>query len=552
MVGAYFADMPPLNIPFLNQTDSTLPGGVTRPTWVVLDLHGAYPARQPASPLAALLNRTETLEALEARVERLRGAEWLHGVLVRFGGFAAAPATAHAVRGILGRLAQNKRVVAHLPQLTMTALIAASGATEIAAPESADVMLGGFAVESTFLGAFLKKHGIEFENLRIREYKAALTRFSQDHMDDANREQLSAYISGMEGAWARDLAAARGVTEERARSWLSGDLTSAQGALDAGLITRVAYEDELVGPATRPVAAVLDLFMPKKPSNAKAGRIAVIPLIGTIIPGKSRNNPVPLPLLGGPMAGSDTVTAALKRAKQDEKTKAIVLYVNSGGGSALASDLIWREVATSEKPVVVVMDEYAASGGYYVATHAKHIVASPYTLTGSIGVVSGKPVMRDLFARNGLNPERVGNDRALMYSASRPYSDDERALIERSIGEVYDRFVSRVAEGRKLTPERVNELGRGRIWSGLDALEHGLVDELGDLHTGIERAAELTGLPYDAPTWNATPKNHGPLPEFVQEAASVAQSAVTLDGLSLWPFGKERVLAWFDQDVKVR
>ena len=151
-LGAYFTGMAPLNIPFLNKTDSTLPGGMTHPTWVVLDMHGPYPARQPASPLAALLNRTETLEALEARIEKLGDAEWLHGVLVRFGDFTAAPAAAHAVRGMLGRLAQNKRVVAHLPQLTMTALIAASGATEIAAPESADVMLGGFAVEQTYLG----------------------------------------------------------------------------------------------------------------------------------------------------------------------------------------------------------------------------------------------------------------------------------------------------------------------------------------------------------------------------------------------------------------
>lgn len=202
--------MAPLNIPFLSKAAEQLPKGLNRPTWVILDLSGPYPARQPANPIQALLNREETLEALEARVERLRDADWLHGVLVRISEFTAAPATAHAVRGILGRLAEDKRVVAYLPQLTMTALIAASGAREIVAPESADVMVPGFAVEPTFLGAFLKKHGIEFENLRIREYKAALTRFSQEAMDDANREQLSAFLAGLETAWARDLAAARG------------------------------------------------------------------------------------------------------------------------------------------------------------------------------------------------------------------------------------------------------------------------------------------------------------------------------------------------------
>ncbi|EYB67188.1 peptidase S49 [Deinococcus phoenicis] len=536
--------MAPFHIPFLGKDEDKLPDGVARPTWVILDVTGPYPERQPGNPLQALLNREDTLEALEARIEKLRGADWLHGVLVRISEFTASPAAAHAVRQMLARLAKDKRVVAHLPQLTMTALLAASGAQEITAPESADVLVPGFATQPTYLGAFLKKHGIEFENLRIREYKAALTRFSQDHMDEANREQLTAYLTGLETAWALDLAAARGVSEDVARAWLSGDLTSAHAAQAAGLITKVAYEDELVGPGTRPLAAVIDLLMPRR-GNAKAGRVAVVSLVGTIVPGKSKNNPLPLPLLGGPQAGSDTVVAALKHAKKDDKTKAIVLYVNSGGGSALASDLIWREVATSEKPVVAVMGEYAASGGYYVLTHAKHVVASPYTLTGSIGVVSGKPVLQEFNARHGLNPEPVGNERALMYSAARPFSDDERAHVEKGISEVYDRFVSRVAEGRKLTTERVNEIGRGRIWSGLDALELGLVDELGDLRAGIERACELAGLPYDAPTWNAAPAKTGPLPEFVQEAARAAQ-------VTVWPFGRERVLTWLDQEVKVR
>ncbi|WP_412028936.1 signal peptide peptidase SppA [Deinococcus yunweiensis] len=537
--------MPLFSLPDLIKSSGGLPNGVTRPTWVVLDVTGAYPERQPSTPLQALLNRTDTLEALEARIEKLRGADWLHGVLVRISEFTAAPATAHAIRNLLAYLNEKKRVVAFVPQLTMTSMIAASGAREIAAPESADVMLGGFAVEPTFLGEFLKKRGIEFENLRIREYKAALTRFSQEHMDDANREQLQAYLDGLEGAWVQDMAQARGVEASVAAGWLSGTITSAQGALDAGLITRVAYEDELVGPATQPMMAIVDWLVPSKPSNPKAGRVAVVPVIGTIVTGKSRTNPLPLPLLGGPQAGSDTVVAALKRAVDDKATKAIVLYVNSGGGSALASDLMWREVQRSSKPVVVVMGEYAASGGYYVATHAKHIVASPYTLTGSIGVVTGKPVLTEFNRRHGLNPERVGRSSALLYSASRKYTDEERNHVERGIEEVYDRFTSRVAEGRKLTQERVNELGRGRIWSGADALERGLVDELGDLRLGLQRARELAGLPHDAPTWNVTPKNRGPLPEFVQEAAQAAT-------VQVWPFGRERVLTWLDQDLKVR
>lgn len=533
-------------IPFLH--DQNLPDGVTHPTWVVLDITGEYPARNPTQPLQALLSRHETLEALEARTKALAKADWLHGVLVKFSEFTATPATAHAIRGILRRLSQKKRVVAYLPQLTMTSLIAASGAGKLVAPESADVMLSGFAAEPTFLGEFLKKHGIEFENLRIREYKAALTRFSEDRMDDYNREQLEVFLSGLEAAWVADIAEARGVQPEVARGWLDADLTSAGAAKDAGLIDLVAYEDELVGPGTRPLAAVLNLIMEQLTPPHKGKKIALVPVIGTIVTGKSKKNPLPLPLLGGPMAGSDTVVASLRRAKEDKDTAAIVVYVDSGGGSALASDLMWREIKISPKPVVVVMGEYAASGGYYLAAGAGRILASPYTLTGSIGVVSGKPVLEKFNARQGFKPEGVGRRNALKYSSSHPFSDEEREHMKRGIEEVYHRFTSRVAQGRGLTPERVNEIGRGRIWSGHDALQLGLVDELGDLHDGVRVAAELAGISADAPVWTATPKNPGLFPEFVQETRDAAQSL----SVGIWPFGGERVLTWFDQDIKVR
>ena len=166
-------------------------------------------------------------------------------------------------------------------------------------------------------------------------------------------------------------------------------------------------------------------------------------------------------------------------------------------------------------------------------------------LTGSIGVVSGKPVMQKFNERHGFKPEGVGRESALKYSASRPFTGEQRAQMHRGIQEIYDRFITRVAEGRGLSKERVNEIGRGRIWAGADSLKLGLVDELGDLHTGLQRAAELAGLSYDAPVWTATPQKAGPLPEFVREVRDAAQ-------LSAWPFGGERVLTWLDVDLKVR
>ena len=539
-----------LNLPFLKSADAQpLPGGVSRPTWVVLDIAGEYPALNPGNPLAALLNRQDTLEALHARLDKLAQADWLHGVLLRFGSYGAGLSTSRAIRDALRRLSEHKRTVAYLSSLSMPALLAASGAGEVVAPESAEVNVLGLGLEVTYLGEFLKKNGVAFENLRIREYKSALTRFSDDQMDPYNREQLTRLLDSMEEGWLADMAAARKVSLEAARGWLDHPISSARAAQEAGLIDKVAYEDELIGPATRPMSAVVEMLRPAARRKKAGGRIAIVPVIGAIVMGKSQRNP--LPLFGGVSAGSDTVVAALKRAGQDKQTRAVVLYVDSGGGSALASDLIWREVSVLGeklgKPVVAVMGSVAASGGYYVLASAKCVIASPYTITGSIGVVSGKPVLEEFNRRQGLNPQGVTRrETGLIYSSARPFSAAQRELMERSIEEVYERFTARVAQGRGLSQERVNELGRGRIWSGQDALEHGLIDELGDLETGIARACELSGLPYGAATWTAVPKGKGPLPEFAQ----AADEAASLNLLAGWP--GTGVLTWMDTDLRIR
>ncbi|RTR30793.1 S49 family peptidase [Deinococcus radiophilus] len=531
-----------INIPFLPRS-SDLPKGVSRPTWVVIDLRGDYPARQPQQPLRALLRRDETLEALQQRLDILAEVDWLHGVLFRFSDLRVSATAARSIRDMLARLGEKKRVVAYLPQLSMTSLLAASGAGELVAPDSAEVGLHGFGLEQLYLGDFLKKNGIGFENLRVREYKSALTTLSENHMDDANREQLQAYLDACENAWVHDVAESLGQDEAQVRGWIEGGLTDAHEAFQAGILTKVAYEDELIGPATQPLSAVLDLL--PTPAPRKAGRVAVVTLEGNIVTGTSKNNPLPLPFTGGPSAGSDTVIAALRHAKEDETTKAIVLYVNSGGGSALASDLIWREVLTSKKPVVAVMGNMAASGGYYVLAAADWVMASPYTVTGSIGVVAGRPVTEEFNRRHGLNPEQLGREEALMYLSSHPFTDRQREQVKKMIAGIYERFVDRVAQGRNLSHEQVDDLGRGRIWSGADALERGLVDELGDLHTAIERAKELAGLPYSAPAWNAAPKTRWPLlPEFAREAKDAAH-------VSLWPFGRETVLLLSEHDVKL-
>lgn len=508
------------------------------PDWVVLDLHGGYPAHAPGGPVQALLQRDETLEALTERLVRLARADWLTGVLVRVGELRTGLSTARAIGDALGRLARHKRVVGYLPHVTMRSLLLTAQLHEVVAPESAEVSLPGFAAEQVFLGAFLARHGITFENLRIREYKTALTPLSEERMDEYEREQLTAYLDSAERSWLADVGAPDTV--------LDAGFTSARELLDAGLVTRVAYDDQIVSVVDQHWPRTVQLLLPDRPTltRRRAAGVAVVPVVGAIVSGRSRGTP-PLPVVPGPLAGADTVVAALRRAERDEHVGAVVLYVDSPGGSALASDVICRAVARTSKPVVAVMGEVAASGGYYVLAQADHVVAGPYTITGSIGVVVGKPVLTRLEERHGVNPGTVGREAALFTSPHRPFSPAQRAWAEKLMEEAYRRLVDRVATGRRLTPERVDELGRGRIWSGRDARDNGLVDELGHLHEGITAARRLAALPEDAPvrTVSSGPSIPG-MPTFGRSAARGLEA--------LWPFGSEAVLAWYDRSVRIR
>jgi protease-4 len=213
-----------------------------------------------------------------------------------------------------------------------------------------------------------------------------------------------------------------------------------------------------------------------------------------------------------------------------------VLFVDSGGGSALASDLIGREVRllAAVKPVVAVMGAVAASGGYYVLTHARRVIAAPTTITGSIGVLTGKLVAEELFARWGLNAEQVRRGRyALLLDPAKSLGDEERALLRRANEEIYDRFVARVADGRRLDVARVREIARGRIWAGADALSVGLVDELGDLETGIQAARDLAGLGPDAPVWDVEAPDAWTLPA-VPDAAALLELAAPILRETSW------------------
>ncbi len=527
-----------------NALVAALPG--ERPRWLVLELTGSFPARRKKrrlfSPDALLgKERVVSQEELEAHVTALLAADWLEGVVVRLHELRVGLATGYAVRRQLERLrAGGKRVVVTATMLTDSDLYVASAADELVVPESAEFFVNGMAVTSTYMAEFLDRYGVRVEKLAIREYKSAMENLVRRDMSEGQREQLDALLDSVQRTFLEQVADGRGRDPEEVRAWVDAGVTSAASAQAAGMVDRLAYEDELLGAEHKPFAAGAR-FLPVPVRPPQPGRVAVVSLEGAIVTGKSRKPPVPLPVFGEAMAGSETLVRALRAAGKDPNTEAVVFHVDSGGGSALASDLIWREVKllAARLPVVAVMGEVAGSGGYYVLTHATKVVAAPTTITGSIGVLSAKFVMEGFNERYGFNPETLKRGRfADLNSSARGYDDEERALVERYMGEIYERFVARVADGRGLDPERVNEIGRGRIWSGADALELGLVDELGDVASAVALAKRLANLPDDAPVWNVTPPPKHVLP-LAQDGEALLRAVAPLlleRGLLMTPF----------------
>ena len=503
---------------------SHLPGA--RPSAVVVELSGAVVPRTERPRFFGLPIRppgqraAPSLESIGEALDALAAAPWVSRVVFRFEGMSADPATAFALRRRIEALgAAGKQTVAWLSEVEWTSYYVASACAEIVAPPSADIGLRGLGVSITFLRDALDKIGVRFEKLAIDEYKNAFDGLSRSEMSPHHREQLEALLDGFLAHYTGAIAARRGLTPERVREIVDLGITSAEQARAEKLLDRVAYEDEVIGPDHRAYREAARFLGARVPALGK--RIALVTLNGTIITGRSRGLPLPVPGAGGRTAGSETLARALRAAASDPSTAAVVFLVDSGGGSALASDLIAREVKrlAEKKPVVGLMGAIAASGGYYVLAPATQIIAAPTTITGSIGVITGKVVLADLFARAGVRAERVERGRyALLLDPSRPLGDEDRALLARSNQEIYERFLATVAEGRKLSRDRVNEIGRGRIWSGAAAKERGLVDELGDLDTALALARKLGGLPEGAPVWEVPAPEEMVLPSADPDA----------------------------------
>ncbi len=465
----------------------------------------------------------ETFKMKLDRIKKAKTDKTVHALYLEIDGldvgWAKLDELTQAIADFRG---SGKKVFAFVTGGEQKDYLLALACDDICTPESGLILLTGLRAEVTFYKDVLDFIGVEADFLRMGEAKSAVEPFTSTKMSDASRKQLTGVL---DDHYESDLVArivkgrpAQKLSATDVKKLIDQGPYTPKAALKAGLIDRVAYEqtftDEIkkvlnadkvtvvrnYGQAKQEELDVTKLFMkmmaPPKMSFSLKPKIAVIYATGAINSGKSGQS-----ILGGASCGSETMIEAIRQADEDSSVKAIVLRVDSPGGSAFASDLMWNELKRCKKPVIASMGDVAASGGYYICMSSKKIYADPGTLTGSIGVFGGKITFGKVYDKIGLKTEVISRGaNANLFSLEQKFTDSERTAMGAFMKDVYDQFLDKALEGRKkagkdMTRAQLEKLAGGRIWTGRQAKENGLIDELGTLEDAIVEAKKQAGMP---------------------------------------------------------
>lgn len=474
-----------------------------------LDLDGEIVDRGGRSPFEGFdflsmqpaLGLNEVLE----NIEKAKKDENVSGIFLDLTAMQAGLATIEEIRNALIDFKESdKFIIAYGEAYMQNAYYLGSVADQVYLNPEGAIDFRGINSQLVFLKNLLEKVGIDPQIIRYGEYKSAIEPLIQEEMSEENREQVLAYVGSIWNNILKGISDSRSLSLNHLNDVADNLLTrNAEKALENGMIDGIMYYDE-VNDNIRDRLGLEDeneninfisygkykkapLPEELRPAVTK-DKIAVVYGMGTIMPGDG----------GESVIASNRIAGAIREARLDESVKAIVFRINSGGGSALASDVILREIklAVEEKPVVATMGDVAASGGYYIACAADYIFANPNTITGSIGVFGVIPNMQEFFNEKlGITFDNVKtNELADFASINRPLTQREEQILQEGVDEVYHTFIEHVADGRGLPVETVDEIGRGRVWSGVDAKRIGLIDDFGGLEVAIDKAVELAEI----------------------------------------------------------
>jgi protease-4 len=440
-------------------------------------------------------------------LHRAKDDDSVKGLFIRAENFGMAPASAEELRlALLDFKESGKFVIAHAQGFEGTSLMsyqAVSAADEIWMQDTTGFAVSGMRSETEFLGGVMEKFDADPEFFQFHEYKNAVNSYTETDFTDEHREATTSYLTSIFDNAVGQIAEDRDMSVAGITDVLMTSPHSAEDAMAAGMVDKLGQLAEARDYVRKKTGNDKIAFVSLNdygPGTTKGeSTIAFIGGQGAVLPGQSSGGSI---FGGGVSMGGDTLSNGFDAALKDKKVKAIVFRVSSPGGSPAASDQILAAADRAReagKPVVISMGQYAASGGYYVAAHADHIVALPQTITGSIGVFGGKVALEGTFAKVGYNIEgiTVGGEFAGAYSADTPFSPSQSEAYRGQLQDIYDDFTQRVANGRDLPLERVLEIAKGRVWTGAQAKEIGLVDELGGIMTAIDAAKKLAEIDAD-------------------------------------------------------
>lgn len=475
-----------------------------------LDLSRGIKDAAPTNPFEALAQlNAPTMRAIRLGLRRAADDSRVVGLVLHIGAASFSAAQGDELAHLIRSLGEHKPTIAFTESFgeftsALQAYKVAAAAKQVWVQESGVVAIGGLHLDVTLLKGMLNKGGIEPQFGKRKEFKTAADRFAADAVSDANREMMTRLGQSVVEEAVKSIAADRGLEVSAVWDAVNAGQLSAAGAQSAGLIDQIGYRDQVYDAALASWGAEPeDLIFVHRYAEAERvssmlpnpGKpaVAVVSLRGGIVTGRGQGRGI-----GGPNAGSDVVCEHLRAAERDDSVKAVLLQVDSPGGSYVASDTIRRAVVRlreSGRPVVAVMGDVAASGGYFVSMPANEIVAAPSTLTGSIGVLAGKMVTAGLYEKLGLVREGINiGARAGMLDPGQVFTEDDWALLNAELDRIYEDFTTKAAADRGLPLDELEPLARGRVWTGADALERKLVDHLGGFDLAIDRACALSGI----------------------------------------------------------
>jgi protease-4 len=453
--------------------------------------------------------------------------------------YAHAEELADAIRVLKAR---GKKVLCAWEDAGPKALYTCASADRIVVNPAGGLRYKGLASSYFYLAKLLSNLGIKAEFVKIGDHKLAPEQFTNERSSDTGRADHEDLLRNQEAVFVRNLELYRKLSPEKIReATRKGPFTAAE-ARDAGFVDGYAFDDE-VERATQDLIGrkvAYEKYEPETKAPEWFGardKVGILYVDGDIIDGRSRR----IPIVDMKLVGSYTIAEAAKQMREDNHIKAVVLRVESPGGSSMAADVMWRELKllAEKKPLIVSMGSVAASGGYYVSAPGRVIFANPLTITGSIGIFYGKGEVSELFKKIGINVEVTKTTaRADADSIFRPFTDDEKVELRRKVGQFYDVFLDRVSQGRSralgktVTKEQIDAVGQGRVWTGQQALQHGLVDRLGGIRQALEAARDAGGLPDDAPIVEGPVIEKTLLDQALELAGLKANgSFLTIDGL---------------------